>query len=613
MDWYEPNAAGPGSADRRRAGPGATGHRRSAPSTGRRASAPALFDESSFAKIEISGAGAAEFLQWACDNDVARAVGDVTYTQALNERGGIEADFTVTRLADDLFLVVTGTASGSHDLAWLRRQARRSAADVRIADVTGASCCFALWGPQAREILQPLTPTDLGNDAFPFLTAQELTVGDVPVRAQRVTFVGELGWELYASTEYGATLWDTLWAAGRPAGLVAGGYRAIESLRLEKGYRVWGSDLTGETTPYEAGLGFCVKLDKPFSGRDALVAAKATRAGPAAAGDRARRPHAHRPGRRAGAPRRAGGRPGHLGRVRLHRRGVDRLRLPAGAGAAGHAGRASTCSATGSRGEVAAEPLFDPGGTRRAGRLTVAAPPRIGITTYREPARWGEWNEPADLLPALYCGAVQDAGGVAVLLPQAPDDACRTRRWTACTAWSSPAARTSTPRATAPSGTRRPAAPASSATPGNSRWCARRSSATCRCSAICRGLQVLNTARGGTLIQHLPDVVGTDVHAPVVGAYGRHERRAASRAARWPGSAGTGARSPRTTIRRSTGSATGLVACGWADDGTVEAVEVPERTWAIGVQWHPEALAGEALFAALVAACRAVRGRGRAA
>jgi 4-methylaminobutanoate oxidase (formaldehyde-forming) len=274
VDWYERNAA-----DGRSTRPAGWGGRYWSPAveaehraTRERAG---LFDESSFAKIEITGPRAGELLQWVCDNDVARAVGDVTYTQSLNVRGGIEADFTVTRLAEDTFLAVTGTACGSRDLARLRRLARPFGADVRIADVTGGTCCYALWGPLAREILQPLTPTDLGNAAFPFLTAQELTIGDVPARAQRVTFVGELGWELYASSEYGATLWDTLIEAGRPAGLVAGGYRAIESLRLEKGYRVWGTDVTPETTPYEAGLGFCVKLDKPFLGRDALVEAKA--------------------------------------------------------------------------------------------------------------------------------------------------------------------------------------------------------------------------------------------------------------------------------------------------------------------------------------------------
>jgi glycine cleavage system aminomethyltransferase T/glycine/D-amino acid oxidase-like deaminating enzyme len=235
-----------------------------------------LFDESSFAKLEVTGPDAAEFLERACDNAVARDIGGVTYTQALNERGGIECDFTVTRLDTDVFSIVTGTAFGTHDRSWLRRQARRFDADVRIADVTGQTCCFALWGPAARELLSQLTPADLSNAAFPFMTAQELTVGDVPARALRVTFVGELGWEIYASSEYGAALWELLVNAGREHDLVAGGYRAIDSMRVEKGYRVWASDLTSETSPYEAGLGFCVKLDKPggFEGRDALVAAK---------------------------------------------------------------------------------------------------------------------------------------------------------------------------------------------------------------------------------------------------------------------------------------------------------------------------------------------------
>ncbi|HAL28672.1 MAG TPA: hypothetical protein DCP25_18345, partial [Chloroflexi bacterium] len=172
----------------------------------------------------------------------------------------------------DVFLIVTGTAFGSHDMAWLRKQARRRDAQARIVDVTGQFACFALWGPHSREILGGLTPADLSNPAFAFMTAQELTVADVPVRALRVTFVGELGWELYASSEYGTALWSALWDAGQGEGLVAGGYRAIESMRLEKGYRVWGSDITAETNPYEAGLGFCVKLDKPggFEGCDAL-------------------------------------------------------------------------------------------------------------------------------------------------------------------------------------------------------------------------------------------------------------------------------------------------------------------------------------------------------
>jgi glycine cleavage system aminomethyltransferase T/glycine/D-amino acid oxidase-like deaminating enzyme len=234
--------------------------------------AAGLFDESSFAKMMVSGPDAADLLEWVCDNRVARAVGDITYTQALNRRGGIEADFTVTRVGPDAFMVVTGTAFGSHDLSWLRRQARRRPADVRIEDVTGQYVCYALWGPRSRDILRTATGTNLGNEAFPFMTAQEISVGDIPVRALRVTFTGELGWELYASAEYGAALWSRLWSAGESQGLVAGGYRAIESLRLEKGYRVWSTDVTPETNPYEAGLGFCVKLDKPggFEGAEAV-------------------------------------------------------------------------------------------------------------------------------------------------------------------------------------------------------------------------------------------------------------------------------------------------------------------------------------------------------
>jgi glycine cleavage system aminomethyltransferase T/glycine/D-amino acid oxidase-like deaminating enzyme len=235
-----------------------------------------LFDETSFAKIEVLGRDAAAFLEKVCDNHVARAVGDVTYTQALNSRGGIEADFTVTRVDEDRFRIITGTAYGSHDMAWLRRQARVTASDVDVTDVTGALACFALWGPHARAILASLTPTDVSESAFPFLTSQQISVGDVPVRALRVSFTGEDGWELYTSTEYGRALWDRLVFAGAEHGMLPCGYRALESLRLERGYRVWSTDITPETNPYEAGLGFCVKLDKPggFVGDAALAAAR---------------------------------------------------------------------------------------------------------------------------------------------------------------------------------------------------------------------------------------------------------------------------------------------------------------------------------------------------
>jgi 4-methylaminobutanoate oxidase (formaldehyde-forming) len=248
----------------------------------------ALFDETSFAKIAVTGPDAALLLEHVSDNRVGRAEGCVTYTQWLTPRGGIEADVTVTRTAPQEFLVVTGTAFGLHDLSWLRRRADELAAaggggatdgrlDVRVADVTGQYVCYGLWGPRARDVLRPLTPMSLSNKEFGFMTSRETTVGDIPVRAARLTFVGELGWELYASTEYGAALWRTLWEAGRDVGLVAAGYRAIDSLRLEKGYRVWAGDVTPETTPDEAGLAFCVKLDKPggFVGADALRAARA--------------------------------------------------------------------------------------------------------------------------------------------------------------------------------------------------------------------------------------------------------------------------------------------------------------------------------------------------
>jgi 4-methylaminobutanoate oxidase (formaldehyde-forming) len=239
----------------------------------------ALFDETSFSKMEVVGAGAASFLSRICANDVDREVGQVTYTQLLNERGGIECDLTATRLAADRFLLVTGTAFGAHDLSWIhKQQAALPEGDGCLArNVTSAWACFGLWGPVARDLLQPLTRTPLGNEAFPYLTAQSLSIGAAPVLAVRVTFVGELGWELYCPTEYGATLWEQLWGAGRAHGLVAGGYRAIDALRVEKGYRVWGVDITPEENPYEAGLGFAVKLDKPggFVGRDAVAEVKA--------------------------------------------------------------------------------------------------------------------------------------------------------------------------------------------------------------------------------------------------------------------------------------------------------------------------------------------------
>jgi 4-methylaminobutanoate oxidase (formaldehyde-forming) len=237
--------------------------------------AAALFDESSFAKIEITGPEAAAFVAHVFAGRVDGPPGSLAYTQALDDRGGVAMDVTVSRVAPDEFLVVTGTASGRHDLAWLRDRARATGSAARITDVSGAWACFGLWGPRARDVLAPLTPADLSNAAFPYLTLQETTVGDVPVRALRVTYVGELGWELYCPTEYGAGLWRTLVEAGAPHGLRPAGYRAIESLRLEKGYRVWGSDVTRDTTPDEAGLGFAVRPGDGYAGAAALAGARA--------------------------------------------------------------------------------------------------------------------------------------------------------------------------------------------------------------------------------------------------------------------------------------------------------------------------------------------------
>ena len=266
VNWYEENAAAGDEALRAKGWAGmnwspAIGAEHVA--TRERAG---LFDESSFSKLEVSGPGAAALLSHLCDNDVVRDVGAITYTQMLNGRGGIECDFTVTRVEEEVFSIVTGTAFGNHDLSWIRRHAPQDGS-VRCADVTARWACFALWGPLAREILAPLTDDAL---EFPYMTMREIAVGDVPVRALRVTFVGELGWELYCPTEYGAGLWKMIWDAGREHGVVAGGYRAIDSLRLEKGYRVWAADITADETPFEAGLSFCVRKGGGFLGADAL-------------------------------------------------------------------------------------------------------------------------------------------------------------------------------------------------------------------------------------------------------------------------------------------------------------------------------------------------------
>jgi glycine cleavage system aminomethyltransferase T/glycine/D-amino acid oxidase-like deaminating enzyme len=278
-NWFETNAAAGREALRPRGWAGehwSTAIEAEALAT---RNAAAIFDESSFAKLEIGGPGALAFLERMCANRIDRPVGSIVYTQLLDPRGGIQADLTITRTGAETFMLVTGTAFGHHDAAWLRAHLPEDGS-VTLRDITAGRVCFGLWGPRARDILGGLTRDDISDRAFPFLTARELSVGFVPVLALRVTYVGELGWELYAGADYGRALWSILWEAGRPFGLVAAGYRAIEALRLEKGYRAWSTDVTPDETPFEAGLGFAVALDKgvDFIGREALVAARA--AGP---------------------------------------------------------------------------------------------------------------------------------------------------------------------------------------------------------------------------------------------------------------------------------------------------------------------------------------------
>lgn len=232
--------------------------------------AAGLFDQSSFAKFELSGADAARALDWICANTVSKPAGRLTYTQLLNSRGGIECDLTVARLAEDLFYIVTGTGFRTHDSAWIAEHVPAGFA-AELRDVTEDYGTLSLMGPLAREILQQVTDADCSNAAFPFGHARIIDIAGHAVRALRVTFVGELGWELHVPLAATGEVFDALMEAGAPHGLRPVGYRALESLRLEKGYRVWGSDITPNDSPFEAGLGWAVKLntDTDFVGRAA--------------------------------------------------------------------------------------------------------------------------------------------------------------------------------------------------------------------------------------------------------------------------------------------------------------------------------------------------------
>ena len=234
-----------------------------------------LFDLTSFGKIEVSGPGALPLLQRVADGDMDKPVGSATYTQFLNTRGGVEADLTVTRLGKDLFRVVTGSAFIGNDLAWLRHAHMPEDGPVTIRDITMDWACLALWGPKARHVLQKITTDDVSNEASPICMPGVIDINGAEVWAQRVSYVGELGWELYVPPQRAELVWDALMAAGAEFGIEVGGYKVLDSLRLEKGYRYYTADVTPLETPYEGGLGFCVSLDKDdFIGRDALVKAK---------------------------------------------------------------------------------------------------------------------------------------------------------------------------------------------------------------------------------------------------------------------------------------------------------------------------------------------------
>ncbi|MFK0290141.1 FAD-dependent oxidoreductase [Streptomyces sp. NPDC090442] len=225
----------------------------------------ALYDMTPLRRLEVSGPGALDFLQRMTTNQLAKKPGAVTYTLLLDETGGIRSDLTVARLAPDHFQL---GANSPADLDWLLRHAP---GDVHVRDITSGTCCIGVWGPLARALVQPLTRDDFSHGAFGYFRAKRTHIGHVPVTALRLSYVGELGWELYTTADLGLRLWDTLWAAGREHGVIAAGRSAFNSLRLEKGYRSWGHDMTTEHDPYEAGLGFAVRPAKgDFLGRAAL-------------------------------------------------------------------------------------------------------------------------------------------------------------------------------------------------------------------------------------------------------------------------------------------------------------------------------------------------------
>ena len=234
-----------------------------------------LFDQSSFAKFSLKGPDALEALSWIAANNVAKPVGSLIYTQMLNDRGGIECDLTVARVANNEYYIVTGTGFATHDFDWITRNIP-AGLNCQLFDITSSNAVLSLMGPTARDILQLVTNDDVSNTSFKFGTVKTISIAGCPVQAMRVTYVGELGWELHLPVEYATAVYQVVMIAGKHHGLINAGYRAIESCRLEMGYRAWGSDLGPDHTPYEAGLGWAVKMatNQPFKGRQAMALQK---------------------------------------------------------------------------------------------------------------------------------------------------------------------------------------------------------------------------------------------------------------------------------------------------------------------------------------------------
>ena len=234
----------------------------------------ALIDQSSFSKFEVEGSGALTLLNRLSVSRIDQPVGKVVYTQMCNERGTIEVDLTIGRLDQDRFLLVVGTAFGLRALRWIKNYLP-SDGSVAVREMTSAYAVINVVGPKSRKLLQKLTPADISNEGFAFGTCKKFSVGYAPVTAYRVTYVGELGYELYIPAEFAAHVYESLWEAGQDLGIKNAGYRTIASMHLEKGYADWGSELTPEYTPFDAGLGFCVALGKEdFIGKKTLAKVK---------------------------------------------------------------------------------------------------------------------------------------------------------------------------------------------------------------------------------------------------------------------------------------------------------------------------------------------------